>query len=114
MEEEYEVAELRALLYTEEFAIDPPRGEDEADELVCGCIWGRPGSFSPVAVDRGAYCELYHDASTGPREWTCEIDGSSSFALVLEVGPFVQQQPATRLRSSSPQKAGEFLESSRR
>lgn len=36
------------------------------------------------AVVLGAYCELYQ-VSTGPRAWTDEIDGSSSFTVLTDV-----------------------------
>lgn len=62
--------------------IDPPRGDELFDDvLVPDWIWGKAGSRSLDTVGRGVNWVLYHDASTGPREWTCEIDGSSSFSV---------------------------------
>lgn len=45
--------------------------------LACVWIWVRVGSLSPCTLGRGAN-GLNHD-SFGPREWTCDIDGSASF-----------------------------------
>jgi hypothetical protein len=70
----YEVAELTLPLYTEELLYVPPRGEEEAEEVAF------------AAVGRDEYWESYHDPSTEPREWTCDIDGSSSFAFVKRFG----------------------------
>lgn len=81
-DDEYDVFEP-ALFRTEGVLKGPPRGDEELDDvLACACICGRAGSRSVDTVGRGAYCEEYHDASTGPREWTWEIDGSSSFPVL--------------------------------
>ena len=65
----YDVAELTLPLYAEELLYAPPRGDDEAEELRL------------ATVGRDVYWLSYHDPSTGPREWTWDIDGSSSFAF---------------------------------
>jgi hypothetical protein len=67
-------------LYTDELW-DPPRGEDEADEGPWDWSWARAGSRSAESAVRGVFWEPNHESS-GPREWTCEMDGSSSFAAV--------------------------------
>jgi hypothetical protein len=74
------VAELTLPLYTDELW-DPPRGEDEADEGPWDWSWARAGSRSAESAVRGVFWEPNHESS-GPREWTCEMDGSSSFAAV--------------------------------
>jgi hypothetical protein len=55
-----------------------------ADDGPFDCIWEKPGNRSPETAGRGVGWELYH-GSTGPREWTCEIDGSSSFAATANL-----------------------------
>jgi hypothetical protein len=39
------------------------------------------GSLSPDNNGRSAAWWLYQGVSAGPRVWTCEIDGSSSFSV---------------------------------
>jgi hypothetical protein len=69
-------------LSTEDELKEPPRGEEELDDvLACAWICGRAGSRSVGTDGRGAYWGLYQP-STGPREWTDVIDGSSSFSVL--------------------------------
>jgi hypothetical protein len=59
--------------------VDEPLGKDGQD-WICGSA----GRRSVDAAVLGAYCELYQ-LSTGPRAWTDEIDGSSSFTVLTGV-----------------------------
>jgi hypothetical protein len=69
----YDVLELARPCPADAELIESPRGEeDDEDPLCCGLIWGR--------VDT-KWDELYQ-VSTGPRAWTDEIDGSSSFTVL--------------------------------
>jgi hypothetical protein len=47
-------------------------------------MWESAGRRSVDVVVLGVYCELYQ-VSTGPRAWTDEIDGSSSFTVLMGV-----------------------------
>lgn len=80
----YDVFELALPLPTEAELMESPRGEEELDEpLAWEWIWGSAGSLSLDTAGLGAKWELYQ-VSTGPRAWTDEIDGSSSFTVLSE------------------------------